>query len=400
MMNQATGDPRVIQTMLRWLSKKTAFQAALELDDALLTEHLKTYTILNCRDNPISELLDQCDPFVGIFLDSDRYHNNKLQLRAHFLFLVRMMRQFIDAHGNSPESTPDLSPPVLPFFTLLGAERIEAMYNRALGEVTPTQRQCGPGTLVDVLRKAVDQYPAEHPLLMQLETLCAQENPNICLYPSANEDELDLNYFDAIGNALFAEQHIFVHVDLWHLHNLPYANEESVVRLSTRFSEDSFVCIQKRNKDDRSYWLITFSSTQNEQLLQSLIHHRIRIDTLFSKCDGITSGMGHGREDDIPTPLYACFAEALALSRIITEYGMPFFQGDDGWINRHLVAFKNCVQNHLDPELAETIMARIEGLNFREVVAAYGSQSVMDDNHSVSVLSEQYFNQPFYLITF
>lgn len=399
-MNQATSDPRLIQIMLHVLLRKAAFQDALKLDDAFLTEHLKSYTILNCHDNPISELLNQCDTVFGIFLDSDRDHTNKLHLRAHFLFLVRMMREFMDAHGGDPESTPDLSPPVLPFFTSLGAERIEAMYNKALGEVTPPQRQCGPGTLVDVLREAVDQYPAEHPLLMQLETLCTQENPNICLYPSANVDELDLNYFDAIGNALFAEQHIFVHVDLWHIHNLPHANEESAIRLTTRFSEDSFVCIQKRNKDGWSYWLITFSSTQNEQLLQSLIHHRLRIDTLFCKCDGITSGMGPGLEDAIPTPLYACFTEVFALSRIITEYGLPFFQGDDSWINRQLVAFKNWMQNHLDPELAETIMVRIEGLNFREVVAAYGSHCVMDDNHRVSMLSQQHFNCPFYLITF
>jgi hypothetical protein len=65
-------------------------------------------------------------------------------------------------------------------------------------------------------------------------------------------------------------------------------------------------------------WLIFFRGYFNEEVLEIMLQHQIRIPIVYTVCDGITHGMG-GYENSIPTLLYPLLSEELGIRWIITE---------------------------------------------------------------------------------
>jgi hypothetical protein len=75
----------------------------------------------------------------------------------------------------------------------------------------------------------------------------------------------------------------------------------------------------KKGNAKEKIWLIFFRGYYNEEVLELMLQHQIRIPIVYTVCDGITIGMGGGYENSIPTLLYPLLSKELGIRFIITE---------------------------------------------------------------------------------
>jgi len=157
----------------------------------------------------------------------------------------------------------------------------------------------------------------------------------ILFYPSSGFDLDDMFYVNhsrlpEIGNY---NPQIFIHSDYDYGDHYPYSFDRQLSYPDLELI-DSFTWITlpdaiykkksinlyrlKKVNAKEKIWLIFFRGYFNEEVLELMLQHQIRIPIVYSFCDGITHGMG-GYENSIPTLLYPLLSEELGISFIITE---------------------------------------------------------------------------------
>jgi hypothetical protein len=75
--------------------------------------------------------------------------------------------------------------------------------------------------------------------------------------------------------------------------------------------------LQRPNSKEYT-WLIYFWGYENEKVIKAMINNNIVTPIIYSKCDGITSGMGRAPQS-IPTILYPLLNKDLSIKYIVTE---------------------------------------------------------------------------------
>jgi hypothetical protein len=142
--------------------------------------------------------------------------------------------------------------------------------------------------------------------------------------------------------------------------------------MSTILRDDSKVFLFKivNKKNNSVKWLLHFTRTQNEEILIRLLSSKIKIDFLLSKCDGITSGMGHGI--GISTILYIVFLEILQFKFIITEYGIDYWRNNANDYEEVLLNnFKDWIRINLYEDLYNSILERMADKNIEDLIKEY-----------------------------
>lgn len=169
--------------------------------------------------------------------------------------------------------------------------------------------------------------PESEVVLAEFEQFIQEKNRGVLLYPSSHNDDSDIQFMNKKGSDLFNQQHqVFIHIDYDGLQGPIFQQGfQFEIVLPLIFGKNAKLRITKVEVEKKNIWILFFASCKNEEVLQGLISNEIGIDTLFCKCDGITSGNGIFGGFRIETMFYGCFFRALHLKRIITEYGTEFY---------------------------------------------------------------------------
>ena len=93
-----------------------------------------------------------------------------------------------------------------------------------------------------------------------------------------------------------------------------------IINQSICFNEyQTVVVIMAQRPNSKEYtWLIYFWGYENEKIIKAMISNNIVTPIIYSKCDGITSGMGRAPHS-IPTILYPLLNKDLGIKYIVTE---------------------------------------------------------------------------------
>jgi hypothetical protein len=377
----------------------------LEFDNEELVSNLKEYSILNYESNILNEQVRVIKRAIHPFslIDCNEHINNKLPLRILLLLYYRMLKKCI-AEGINTEIDPELRN----YINNLDPTEKEHIYQGVVKDLCGEPSPSRGSNIAHILRNVISDSNVNDPLFMEFEEYCRNQR-SILFYPSSNTDISDINYFNERGNNIFSEHNIFIHCDYYEHTNISipdiYVRQE--VSLATNFSNASRLIIHKLKNQCNEIWLLFFSCTRNEQLLVPLLQNRIAIDTIFCKCDGILYGMGGPDEAEgfsIPTALYICFYQLLSLKRIITQFGLHFFEalphGEQQLadLQESIISFRSWLSANLYPEIANPILSQIEDRTFIEIIAGTGTEIRMTDEYRPRLLDNTI--EPFYLVTF
>jgi hypothetical protein len=161
-------------------------------------------------------------------------------------------------------------------------------------------------------------------------------------YPSSGIDINDLLYINPNRIKLACPfPQVYIHCDKLATHDygvnfdsqLSFAFEILGVFKKTDLVEKSCNIYKLKNRStDELKWLIFFRGYRNEEILEILVRKKVKIEVLYSVCDGVTNGMGIGHSLTIPTILYPIFKDELQLKNIITEQSKSL-------VNRRLKEF-------------------------------------------------------------
>ena len=311
------------------------------------------------------------------------------EIRIYLLFLNKIVTQFrIDHPGiTNFEFTQEF----MPFYNQLSTESIEQLHSDAeetFNQINTFEPNIGLNNeLLSLIRDYAEAIPEEaEQLLNDFDHFFRSEKRKMMLYPSAGIDDAPIRYLsNHIGAEYFGSHSIFIGIDFWQ-HGPQFENQMRTT-IPLNFSENAQLHLSKLKIQNNDFWLLHFAECTNEEIMIELIKRRIPIDTLYTKCDGITTGMG-GPDDvfRVYSNFYACFYKQLCLKRIITEYGLEFWNQrnidqngyEEGYYNQQ----KLWLQQNFDDEIQHDILERIENCqNMHDVMTMLGGEYPLDDNY-------------------
>lgn len=165
---------------------------------------------------------------------------------------------------------------------------------------------------------------------------------NLAYHPSSGFDLTDLQY---VNSRRFAEldgndPSVFIHSDVLHIdkyesERVRWRNNLKKFKINSvgsfKFLSNDYKSIEiyklKIYNSTTVKWLLFFRGYLNEEVLYTFLRHKNQISTVYTYCDGITSGMG-GIEESIPTLFYPLIAKEFGIKHIITEQSIDgFFYG-------------------------------------------------------------------------
>jgi hypothetical protein len=111
------------------------------------------------------------------------------------------------------------------------------------------------------------------------------------------------------------------------------------------------IFISKLNIPDKYVWVLEIFNTPNEDMLSFFLDNNIKIRYVYSKCDGIMTGIGLHDINSIPTIYYTYLYELLQVGTHISEYIYPEITTYVSETGRHKV-WKNALL-HLADRLQE-----------------------------------------------
>lgn len=375
-------------------------QSILKYNEDELLRQLKEYTIFPINTD-LNAQLDTINGFCDLIAIVDenkieRNQNNKKTLRLILLMYYRLLNKYLINTGNilNYEDPKLLIRKIGYFITNMTDEEKQNIYKNAENdlkdEVAIIQNDC---SIVTLLKRVIRENDVDSPLINELELYCSEKKLSSVLYPSCYRDLSDVDYFINIGNNVFSPHHLFIHVDFWNdiYNDIEFkfgpedVDQETYI---TNFSDQSKVTISKIKFKENIYWFIFFSGTRNEQILQELIYNKVNVETIISKCDGITSGMGHSVLS-ISTPLYICFYKLLHVKRIITEFNRNFIYNlDQNWKADMVSGFIDWLANNLNHEDAHLIITEIQDMSYDEIIEQATEEYPIDESNGLNYLSD------------
>ena len=205
-------------------------------------------------------------------------------------------------------------------------------------------------------------------------------------YPSSNEDLLDIDFFNLVDyDFALNKPNLFIHSDSFLIHEkvngINFINKnikiKNGIRLFYNTERINEICylIEIENKNVIN-WLILFSGKSNEDMIKDIVNNKIAITYLYSKCDGILSGMG-GRGnliDPIGVAYYLYFYKVLETKFHITEFNKNWFNNFN----------KNDYRAHNQELLAKRMYRRLSGINWdNQLTLDIMLDNIVEHNHNV-----------------
>lgn len=169
------------------------------------------------------------------------------------------------------------------------------------------------------------------------ERLSSIIDPCVLFYPSCGLDISDIVYVNGmkIPEMKDTMPNVFIHSDrsdyFWNPNGRKYnrlygnqLNSPVFIKLESyhwdeKSEREIFIDKYKRNGLDNDIWFIYLKGFCNEVALKSFIKRRIKVDVIYSPCDGITSGMGVGDCNNIPTLFYPLLGTRLGIKYHISD---------------------------------------------------------------------------------
>lgn len=386
---------------------KRVNQSILEYEDDRLLHLLKNYYRFSNTNIDLESQLDMidhsCDMFSLVELNIERKRSNKKIVRIILLMYYRTLKKYLKDTGNVLDYNNQnlVNSQIGNFITNMPDEEKQSIYERAIkdleDEVSIVQNQ---GSIVTLLKRVISENHSNSNLINQLESYCLENTISSVLYPSCYRDLSDLDYFFNFGNTVFSPHHLFIHVDFWNDIDNSIQNKfghENVYQETyvTSFSAQSKVSISKIKFKKNIYWFLFFNGTRNEQLLQKLIYDKVPVETIISKCDGITSGMGHPGFS-ISTPLYISFHKLLQVKRLITEYTRNFIANEDqNWKFEMISGFIDWLSNNLNQEDSQLIIEEIQDKSYDQIIIENTVEHLIDEANGLNYLSDDDFRRDF-----
>jgi hypothetical protein len=386
---------------------KSVNQSILEYEEDQFLHLLKNYTIFPINTD-LNAQLDTINGFCDLIAivdenKTERNQNNKKILRLIILMYYRLLNRYLINTGNilNYEDPKLLIRKIGYFITNMTDEEKQNIYKNAENdlkyEVAIIQNDC---SIVTLLKRVIRENDVDSPLVNELESYCSEKNLSSVLYPSCYSDLSDVDYFINFGNNIFSPHHLFIHVDFWNdIYNdiefkFGHENVDQETYITT-FSDQSKVTISKINFKENIYWFIFFSGTRNEQILQELIYNKVNVETIISKCDGITSGMGHSGFS-ISTPLYICFYNLLHIKRIITEYNRNYISNlDQNWKADMVSGFIDWLANNLNHEDSHLIIEEIQNKSYDQIIEQGTEEYPIYEANGLNYFSDNDFRREF-----
>jgi hypothetical protein len=154
----------------------------------------------------------------------------------------------------------------------------------------------------------------------------------VLYYPSSGMDIEHLFYLNdkVIPEIQISTPKVYIHSDACDYHkiydynrfigNLTKSHHFRIINESICYNEyQTVVVLMLQRPNSKEYtWLICFWGYENEKVIKAMINNNIVTPIIYSKCDGITSGMGRALQS-IPTILYPLLNKDLKIKYIVTE---------------------------------------------------------------------------------
>ena len=225
-----------------------------------------------------------------------------------------------------------------------------------------------------------------HQFLNRFYTFIDDGKSTNAFYPSSNEDIVDIDFFNQVDyNFGINKPNLFIHSDSFLIHekvnHIDFINKNINIKNGIRllFNTEAIneICYLIEIEDnDITNWLILFSGKSNEDMIKELVKNKIAITYLYSKCDGILSGMG-GRGnliDSIGIAFYLYFYKLLETKFHITQFNKD-------WFNDFI---KNDYRAHNQQLFAKRMYKKLSGINWdNQLTLDIMLDTIVEHNHNV-----------------
>ena len=224
-----------------------------------------------------------------------------------------------------------------------------------------------------------------HQLLNKFFLFSESDQCIAAYYPSSGEDTSDIKFFNQIDYAFSIKKpNLFIHTDSFISHekiNNLYLLEQNNnikngIRLLYNTETENEICyileIENENNND---WLILFSGKINEAMIKEIVKSKFKIPFLYSKCDGILSGMGGiGIEHPLGVAFYIYLYELLGTKYHLTEFNKLWFKD----------FIKNDSRIHNQELLAKRMYKKLSGINWdNKLTLDIMLDTIVEHNHNV-----------------
>ena len=239
------------------------------------------------------------------------------------------------------------------------------------------------GDLDLIYNYAINQkVEMSHELLNKFFLFSESDKCKAAFYPSSGEDTSDIKYFNQIDFTFSIEKpNLFIHTDSFiayeKMNNLYLLQQNDIIKNGIRLlynteTENEICYLLEIENDNNINWLILFSGKVNEDMIKEIVRNKFKIPFLYSKCDGILSGMGGiGIENPIGVAFYIYLYELLGTKYHLTEFTKLWFndfvKNDSRLHNQKLVAkrmYKKLTGTNWDDQIAlEHMLDNIDEFN-------------------------------------
>jgi hypothetical protein len=225
-----------------------------------------------------------------------------------------------------------------------------------------------------------------HPLVMQFAQQLERQ-PLLLFYPSSSCDLSDIYYINTARcpSLPLGTPDVYIHSDLSEFERNHWYYSFSIE--DKFYDGENKVVLTRFNMEGRTGWLLNLYGTPNEKMLIFFINNRVKINYLFSCCDGITTGWGRSSEG-ISTAFYPFLYEVLGVWAHITEYdaGIEFSTEDKEAykfnIRRLLPLIKNVRRrNRIKQNLEEYSLRTILQQFPEEVISSKDQPRIIGGGH-------------------
>jgi hypothetical protein len=188
-----------------------------------------------------------------------------------------------------------------------------------------------------------DKYKGLEDKEVQIELIENEiTNGGVMYYPSSGMMDIEHLFYlndKVIPEIQISTPKVYIHSDACDYHkiydynrfisNLTKSYHFRIINESICYNEyQTIVVLMLQRPNSKEYtWLICFWGYENEKVIKAMINNNIVTPIIYSKCDGITSGMG-GVPHSIPTILYPLLNKDLGIKYIVTDQSSKIIKGN------------------------------------------------------------------------
>jgi hypothetical protein len=225
------------------------------------------------------------------------------------------------------------------------------------------------------LKKISNKHLTNHPLLWEFNAVLERQ-PTILYYPSSNADISDLAYIDKVRCPSLPKGNpeVFIHSDFFDITSRLLIPD--VLKQVDYFIHEGTMLYEifKFKRKEKTIWLLLISEQYNEAILELFINQKLKVDYIFSCCDGMTSGMSIGSRW-VSTAFYPFLYAAMGVCAHITEYhsGWEFTNYSEQAYKKDLLRFLARIENE---KLQENIRKNVERFTLGEYLRNFSELQI------------------------